>query len=356
MACVTQAVTIDLVTVGNPGNAASSQTYDPADNGPDGAIPAQTLGDVAYSYQIGRTEVTVPQYIEFLNAVAATDPNGLYHGRMATFAHGGINQNGADPNFTYSIKDLGDNEYANKPAGFIRYYQAVRFANWMHNGQLTGAQDASTTENGSYDIAGTADIDNQLVPRTSGATWVLPTLDEWTKAAFHSPGETGGTDPDYFDNPTSSHSAPGTVTVDANGDVTNSATANIANLFCGTAACNWNGTTTGNLVEAGGAGPLSASPYGILDAAGNANEWIESISSVDASHRATAGKSYGTGTGNVTLVGSTFLGSSGGLTSGSNPREDQGMRMVLIPEPAALGLLGVGIFGLILAVRKLRRH
>jgi hypothetical protein len=63
-----QALTIDMVTVGNPGNA-----------------PEGTIGSVGYIYQIGKYEVTAGQYTEFLNSVAKADPNGLCSG-IADFA------------------------------------------------------------------------------------------------------------------------------------------------------------------------------------------------------------------------------------------------------------------------------
>ena len=56
-------IQIDMVTVGNAGNAADSTGY----------------GAVAYNYQIGKYEVTAGQYTAFLNAVAATDTYGLYN-------------------------------------------------------------------------------------------------------------------------------------------------------------------------------------------------------------------------------------------------------------------------------------
>ena len=39
---------------------------------------------VDYRYRIGKTEVTVGQYTEFLNAVADTDAYALYHLSMAS--------------------------------------------------------------------------------------------------------------------------------------------------------------------------------------------------------------------------------------------------------------------------------
>ncbi|MGI9176889.1 MAG: hypothetical protein ACR2IT_03420, partial [Pirellulales bacterium] len=56
-----RAVTIDMVPIGNAGNAADTTTY----------------GAVAYDYQIGKYDVTIGQYAAFLNAVAATDTYSL---------------------------------------------------------------------------------------------------------------------------------------------------------------------------------------------------------------------------------------------------------------------------------------
>jgi hypothetical protein len=59
-------VAFDWVAVGDPGNAADDTSF----------------GAVAYAYEIARFETTNAQYAEFLNAVAATDTNGLYHASM----------------------------------------------------------------------------------------------------------------------------------------------------------------------------------------------------------------------------------------------------------------------------------
>jgi hypothetical protein len=54
------AVTIEVVPVGNPGNA------------PDARYVSAAWGDgaVGYGYSIGKYEVTAGQYCDFLNAVA----------------------------------------------------------------------------------------------------------------------------------------------------------------------------------------------------------------------------------------------------------------------------------------------
>ncbi|MHC4445613.1 MAG: SUMF1/EgtB/PvdO family nonheme iron enzyme [Planctomycetota bacterium] len=126
-----QAVTMQWVLVGDAGNLSDDTGY----------------GAVSYSYRIGKYEVTNAQYCEFLNAVAATDTNNLYNGSMGS-GYGGITQSGSAGSYTYNtIAGRG-----NMPVNYVSWYDCLRFANWMHNGQPTGAQDASTTENGAYDM------------------------------------------------------------------------------------------------------------------------------------------------------------------------------------------------------------
>lgn len=125
-------VTISTVTVGNLGNAADPTT-------------GSAYGSVAYSYNIGATEVTNAQYAEFLNAVAATDTYDLYNPNMAG-EFGGITRSGAPDSYTYAT--VGGRE--NNPVNFVSFWDATRFANWLHNGQPTGQQDNDTTENGAY--------------------------------------------------------------------------------------------------------------------------------------------------------------------------------------------------------------
>ncbi|MEI6714327.1 MAG: hypothetical protein WCO60_11280 [Verrucomicrobiota bacterium] len=60
------AADMEWVTVGNPGNLPDKTGY----------------GAVAYEYQIGKYEVTVEQYAEFLNAVNATDAHKLWDKNM----------------------------------------------------------------------------------------------------------------------------------------------------------------------------------------------------------------------------------------------------------------------------------
>src|SRR4051812_3617109 len=158
-----------MVPIGNPGNA------------PDTRYSATGIGSVGYIYQIGKYEVTAGQYTEFLNAVAKADPNGLYNTAMgdpvAPTQGANIQRSGASPNFSYSVAA----DWANRPVGYVSFWDAARFANWLHNGQPTGPQDAGTTEGGAYHDVGS----QALFGRNAGALFFIPTLDEWYKAAYH---------------------------------------------------------------------------------------------------------------------------------------------------------------------------
>ena len=59
------ALTMDFVTVGNPGNAP-----DPANSG---AVPG--IGSINATFGLGTYEVTNSQYVEFLNSVDLTGAN-----------------------------------------------------------------------------------------------------------------------------------------------------------------------------------------------------------------------------------------------------------------------------------------
>jgi formylglycine-generating enzyme len=173
-----------LVSVGNPGNVANvTDPYWPTG-----------WGAVGYNYQIGTYEVTAAQYTYFLNRVAARDTYGLYNPLMANDPYRVgecmIQRSGTSGRYTYSVAA----EYANRLVNYVSGYDCIRFVNWLQNGQQGGG----TTEYGTYTISGSGPDWTVSVPsaatRSAWTTshWVLPSEDEWYKAAYHkNDGATG---------------------------------------------------------------------------------------------------------------------------------------------------------------------
>ena len=264
------AITIPTVPVGNPGNHADALTY-------------YLYGGVSYDYRIATTEVTNAQYAEFLSAKAVSDPLDLYNTKMGSNACGGITRSGSDGSYTYAPKtDMG-----NKPVNYVSWYDAIRFANWLHNGQ--GAGD---TETGAYTLlGGTPTPTNGLsITRNAGATWFLTSEDEWYKAAYYD-----ATLADYWEYPTRSDSQPTVATANSVGDISNPGT-NVANYFSG---ADWNGQD-GNVTTVGSAGPLSQSYYGTSDQGGNVWEWNEAL--ISGSYRGWRGDSFNGASGGAYSV------------------------------------------------------
>lgn len=89
-----QGVMISTVAIGNPVNAPDTRY----------AFGGPGYGSVGYSFRIGKLEISNSQYVDFLNAVAASDPYGLYNPEMGTDSWGGIVRSGSPGNFTYAVK------------------------------------------------------------------------------------------------------------------------------------------------------------------------------------------------------------------------------------------------------------
>ena len=168
---------LQFVFVGNAGNL-----NDPTSGGLYGGVP--------YTYNVGKFNVTVAQYVMFLNAVAATDTYGLYNPNMATRANiAGIARTGSSGSYSYSI--IGS---PNQPIAYVSWGDAARFANWLTNGQPTQAEWPDGTETGSYTLSGaTSDAALNSITRNATAKYVIPTENEWYKAAYYDPSK-GGSD------------------------------------------------------------------------------------------------------------------------------------------------------------------
>ena len=276
-------LSIDLTYIGNPGNLADDTGF----------------GAVSHPYYISTYEVTVAQYTEFLNAAAKSDPYSLYSNYMETDPLGAsILRSGSDGSYTYTAVSGKENQ----PVGWVTWYDGLRLCNWLGNGQ-----GSSTTETGSYDMA-----EGTWALRGSNATWVLPTEDEWYKAAYYSASNAL-----YYNYPNGSDAVPAEPT-----DETTPREMNFGD------APYWQHT----VYFASTGQTTASSPYGTYDQGGNVSEWMETRSVQFPDH---------------IVRGGSFTSDANDLNAGraygydpENEGSRFGLRVVyLIPEPSTLPMI-----------------
>jgi hypothetical protein len=143
----TQPVPARYVTIASPGNAKDTNGF----------------GRVEYEYKIGQTEVTVAAWTPFYR---------------------GIERNGAVGSFNSLYTNWVGAAGSNAPAVRISFHQAAQYCNWLTTGSAT---------NGAYSIssAGTVVSVNWDFRNAAGLLYVLPSKDEWYKAAYFKPDGSG---------------------------------------------------------------------------------------------------------------------------------------------------------------------
>jgi formylglycine-generating enzyme required for sulfatase activity len=309
----TLAVTFETVVVGDVHNVGELTGAGAGGFGNDAIV-----GAVSYSYRIATFEVTNAQYVEFLNAKAASDPLAFYALPMGSSLRGGISRTGTEGNYHYEARP----NMADKPVNYVNRYDAMRFVNWLHNGQGSG-----DTETGTYTLLGNTDRPSNFtsIARNTNARWFLPSESEWYKAAYFDPSLNGGGG-GYYDFAGRSDVAPEQASAGALGDVTNPG-ANVANYLNG---ASWGGAI-GNLTSVGGAGPASTSYYGTFDQNGNVWEWNEEVDP-DGGRWGARGGGWANGLDALRASGRNFFG-------GMTEADDLGFRVASVPEPNGIVLL-----------------
>jgi len=238
-------VTIDWAVIGDVGNP------------PD---PVTGFGAVSYEYKISKYEVTNAQYCEFLNAVdpEGTNPHGVFSTSMQSDARGGITfAASAATGAKYSVKT----NMGHKPVNYVSWFDGVRFANWLNNGQ-----GGASTESGAY----TLDGENGYPTRNLSARIWMTSENEWYKAAYYDPTPGAGGGDNYWSFATTSNAYPVVAVANATGEVSNPGP-RVANYNRG---ADWN-SQDGNLTTVGSAG--AANHYGTFDQDGNLWEWSDTL-------------------------------------------------------------------------------
>jgi len=244
-------VTIRMAMVGKPGNHSvgvvqtfggpKGQFVDPPKNtgiyktckdAPAAPPPCVTVGAVGYQYGIGEFETTVSQYVTFLNTVdrEGKNPHDLYFDNMSPTVwpqYGSVRYSadaGAGAHYSVAFP-----EWADKPFNFGDFRRGARFVNSLTNGIVLSHTPSTSggfnyvsytvrlsprTEQGMYDM-------NQETPTRAKSTgFVLPSNNEWVKAAYYDP-KGGGTD-SYWAYPTGPLDPPNPTVLDpTTGDVVN---------------------------------------------------------------------------------------------------------------------------------------
>jgi sulfatase modifying factor 1 len=262
---------MDFVTIGNPGNL------------PDTTGSPNPAGAVGYTYDIGKFEVSEEMITKY-NANFGT-ANSL---AITTSARG-----------------------LNKPVTNVSWNEAARFVNWLNTS--TGNPEAYKFTTGGVNdnialwASGDAGYDASNPYRNSLAKYVLPSYNEWHKAAFYNPN-----DSTYYDYANGSNTLPTAVA---------------------------SGTTAGTAVYGGQSGPADVdqagglSPYGVMGLSGNVSEWEESSSDL-ANNSATSNRGIRGGNfGNTVTANLSSSSRSNGIPSGESTI--RGFRVASLPSSAA---------------------
>lgn len=213
---------MEFVTIRNPGNANDS-------------LPSNfKVGSVGYTFQMGKYEVSESMFTKYSAEFGSA--NNLPIGNFDSYG-------------------------PNKPGKWVSWNNAARFVNWLNtsSGGFAAYKFTSSGVNDNIALwtpADTLDYDPNNLYRSKRAKYVLPTYNEWHKAAFYDPTKNGGAG-GYWTYATGSDSAPASVAFG-----TDPYTSVYGRGFNNPPA---------DINLAGG-----LSPYGVMGMNGNIMEWEES--------------------------------------------------------------------------------
>jgi hypothetical protein len=252
-------------TIGNPGNRGATQAEAPYFYPPINT-PAIVAGGVDYEFRMSRNEVTVGQWLQFLNAYwpynQTWSPDALQ--LTGLWIYPTNSAPGQNPG--YAIVPGA----ANRPI-LTTWRLAAVYTNWLCNGQGTSA---AAFASGAYDTSTfTANPDgsyNDQRTHSPGATFWIPTVSEWTKAMHYDPNKNGPGQGGYWTYPIGRDTPPISGWPEDGGETS-------AGLDLG--SNRWLDVESY---------PNIQSTYGLWDGSGSASEWTE-YASPDGVIRCTRG-------------------------------------------------------------------
>ncbi|MBI1190059.1 MAG: SUMF1/EgtB/PvdO family nonheme iron enzyme [Tepidisphaera sp.] len=230
-------------TIGDPGNVAATQA--------DFYHLEFPVGRVDYTYRMTQTEVTNTQWLEFVNAYSSVHPDVSRNdfGLTGAFIFDASTEPGR-----VDWQILPDAENA---AATMSWLYAARYVNWLQNGKSmtpaafeSGVYDMSTFHNnGDFTWRGNT-------TRAAGASFWIPSFDEWTKAMHFDPNRYGPNQPGYWLYENSSDSLP-------------------VGGLPGTPGAQTSAYHDAPYLLPVGAYPDQQSPWGLLDGSGGVAEYLD---------------------------------------------------------------------------------
>ncbi|MDR2429752.1 MAG: SUMF1/EgtB/PvdO family nonheme iron enzyme [Puniceicoccales bacterium] len=291
-------------------------------------------GAVDYEYYISKYAVTQGQWAAFLNAVAtdksaSADILALYNGNMNSQGYGHIRRTNDlfDPANKWMY--VFQSDYEDRPVVHVSLTDAQRFCNWLTTGN---------TESGVYDMTSSATVLRDPVASLQPGAVVLPTENEWYKAAYYDPNKGAG---GYY---TYSFGH-------ANGDCAHMDFANYDQVYHDMMAPDWgNGVYFLNEVGFYENYSGSLSSYGVADMTGNVWEWTDSqYNWYDRVVRGSAFHSDGLD------LSAEFSRAHYAPSTEDNFIGFRVASVAPIPEPSTYGMIGGALVGLLCLVRRKRR-
>ncbi len=245
---------IEFVTIGAPGNPNWTAPPNASDN-------MRNNGGLDYEYRLGRTEVTTAQYVSFINAALAR-PSSDYIPYISAPSVWGAE---LDPTYQgpgQRFRVVPGRE--NWGVGGISWRAAAVYCNWLTNDQQSSRVSFLS---GAYNVSTFGAVGNTLTDQTThtpGARFWIPSMGEWMKAAYYDPNSRATSNvPGWFRYPNGTDRVPIYRAPEDGGE----------------ANAGFNRSSTGRdateipLMSY----PTVQSPWGLLDMAGGAEEWTESV-------------------------------------------------------------------------------